>query len=382
MSTGLVFSWVFGFYLLCVYWNALDWTHLCVSVLLRVCAFMLLHQEGILLESGLLFERDSGQYTGTRLMDRGKGTMASPTEIPFETAEDLLNFVSPLNPIWDAGQHIFRGQPNEEYKLTPSICRRGEDSFGYGSPRKAFADTVSSQVHYELEVISKFLDGCDRSGLTVPGYTKEIKRQLAHERGSFLTASRPWPLPEMHEIMAVAQHYDVPTRLLDWTERSFVACYFAASSAKFEVNSRKMPRIAIWALDTTHSKDWETVSIIRTPGGTSRNQAAQSGLFTTHNVKEASLPDYYQPEALEDVQEIYGTGNTTSSLFKITLPLFEAPTLLLLCSKLGVGGSTLFPGYHGVAKSVRDWSNIELGVRPSRSLQDEYNRDGYCSDPN
>lgn len=303
--------------------------------------------------------------------------MASPTEIAFETAEELLNFVSPLNPIWDGEQHIFRGQPSDEYKLTPSIFRRGAGSFGHGSPRKAFADTVSRQVHYELEVIGRFLDGCDRSGLTVPGYTKEIKRRLAHERGSYLSAHRPWPQPEMHEIMAVAQHYDVPTRLLDWTERSFVACYFAASSANFEVDSQKMPRIAIWALDTTHSNDWEAVSIIRTPGGTSKNQAAQSGLFTTHNVREPSFTDHYQPEALEDVQEIYGLGSTANSLLKITLPLFEAPTLLLLCKKLGVDGSTLFPGYHGVAKSVRDWANIEVGVRASQSLIEDYQQDAY-----
>ncbi|WP_236191709.1 FRG domain-containing protein [Pseudomonas pharyngis] len=307
--------------------------------------------------------------------------MAIPTEISFETAEELLNFVSPLNPIWNAGQHIFRGQPDAAFKLTPSIFRRGEGSFGHGSPRKAFADTVSRQIHYELEVISRFLDGCDRSGLLVPGYTKEIKRLLAHERGSFLSAHRLWPQPEMYEIMAVAQHYDVPTRLLDWTERSFVACYFAASSANFELDSNNIPRIAIWALDTTHSNTWETISIIRTPGGTSRNQAAQSGLFTTHNVREPSFSDYYQPEALEDVQEIYGISNTASSLLKITLPLFEAPTLLMLCSKLGVDGSTLFPGYHGVAKSVRDWANIEAGVRMSRSAIDQANADSYDSDP-
>ncbi len=260
----------------------------------------------------------------------------------------------------------------------PSIFRLGEGSFGHGSPRKAFVDTVSRQIHYELEVISRFLHGCDRSGLIVPGYTKEIKRQLSQERSTFLSAHKPWPQPEMYEIMAVAQHYDVPTRLLDWTERSFVACYFAASSANFELESGKVPRIAIWALDTTHSKDWEIVSIIRTPGGTSRNQAAQSGLFTTHTSRQSSLTDYYQPEALEDVQEIYGAGETKTSLLKITLPVTEAPTLLILCSKLGVDGSTLFPGFQGVAKSIRDWANIEVGVRMSQSAIDEAQVDYYA----
>ncbi|WP_240478629.1 FRG domain-containing protein [Pseudomonas cremoricolorata] len=279
--------------------------------------------------------------------------MGSPVEMHFTTARDLLEHLSPLNSFWDDGAHIFRGQASDQFKLTPAVCRRGPGSFANGSPRKIFSDTVGRQVHYELEVLSRFLEGCDRSGLAVPGYTKEIKRRLARDRDMFLSAAIPWPQDDMHEIMAVAQHYDVPTRLLDWTERSLVACYFAASSANFEVNSH-FDRIAIWALNTRHSKDWQSVSIIRTPGGTSGNQAAQSGLFTTHKVKGSRFYDPYQPEALEEVDEIYGESGGVDTLFKMTLPVTEAHKLLELCSKLGIEASTLFPGYHGVAKSVRD----------------------------
>ncbi|WP_312026826.1 MULTISPECIES: FRG domain-containing protein [Pseudomonas] len=203
----------------------------------------------------------------------------------------MLDWVSPLNEIWDAGTFIFRGQPSDRYKLTPSICRRGPGTFAYGSLMRAFAYTVRNQVEYELEVLSRFLSGCDRSGLIVPGYTEQIKRKLANRRGSFLSAGDPWPQQSMYEIMAVPQHYDVPTRMLDWTERSFVACYFAAASANFELNDGN-ERIAIWALDTSNSDAWDTVSIIRTPGGTSKNQAAQSGLFTTYKVKDYSFEKY------------------------------------------------------------------------------------------
>jgi hypothetical protein len=297
-----------------------------------------------------------------------------PLEVPLRTARELLEYVSPLNSgVWGAGSFIFRGQGSDAYKLTPSVCRRGPGSFADEAPMKVFADTVAKQVHFELDVLHHFLDGCDRSGLVVPGYTMAIKQRLAHERGTFLSASMPWPRPEMHEIMALAQHYDVPTRLLDWTERSFVACYFAASSANLEINSMEMPRLAIWALNTSYAKEWKTVSLIKTPGGTSRNQAAQSGLFTTHQVPAASFSDIYIPEALEDLEEIYGFG-ANGALLKITLPVEEAPDLLNLCSKLGVDGSTLFPGFHGVAKSVRDWANVQVGVRHSRALQDEYNQ--------
>jgi len=305
--------------------------------------------------------------------------MASPIEMHFDTARELLDFVSPLNPVWDAGTHIFRGQPSDQYKLTPSVCRRGAGSFAHGSPFRMFSTSTSDQVCFEIEVLRRFLEGCDKSGLVVPGYSERTKTKIMGNPGQYVSPEKPWPPRELYEIMAAAQHYDVPTRLLDWTERSFVACYFAASSANFELSNMN-ERIAIWALDTSASKSWKTVEIIRTPGGTSRNQAAQSGLFTTHKVREPSFDDLYQTEALDELEEILQAPLGGGALTRMTLPVSEAPKLLGLCSKLGVDASTLFPGYHGVAKSVRDWANVEVGIRPSQTLMDEYNQDSYDPD--
>ncbi|WLH00754.1 FRG domain-containing protein [Pseudomonas beijingensis] len=145
--------------------------------------------------------------------------MANPAERPFYTARQLLDHLSPLNPIWGTGRFIFRGQPRSEYKLTPSVCRRGTGSFAYGSPRRMFDVSTAGQVAFELEILRKFLIGCDRSGLNVPGYTEQLSRILADGWGSFQSPHTPWPSTQLYEIMAVAQHYDVPTRLLDWTER-------------------------------------------------------------------------------------------------------------------------------------------------------------------
>lgn len=297
--------------------------------------------------------------------------MNSPIVIPFTKALDLLNYVSPLNPDWRKSGYIFRGQPSDGYSLTPSVCRRGSGSFAHGSPRREFNDTSAGQVIFEYEVLKRFLRGCDQSGLALPGYNAKIKSELSdsYYYDNYFETGEPWPPEHLYEILAVAQHYDVPTRLLDWTERSFVACYFAASSASFELNNENA-RLAVWALDTTHSDKWKTVKVITTPGGTSKNQAAQSGLFTTHNIKTYDIQDVYQVEALENVDEIY--TESSRPLLKMTLPISEAPELLDLCSKLGVDGSTLFPGFHGVAKMVKDWVNIETGVRLSQSALDDY----------
>ncbi|WP_218726667.1 FRG domain-containing protein [Pseudomonas sp. D1HM] len=281
----------------------------------------------------------------------------------FSTAVQLMEHLSPLNPIWQNGNYIFRGQSSDRYKLTPSICRRGPGAFVENIPRRTTSDSSLSQIATELDVLALFLDGCDRSGLTVPGYSAHVKRNFATIRSDIASKREPWPHPDLYEILAVAQHYDVPTRLLDWTTRSFVACYFAASSANFLYD--ELGNITVWALDLNYSEQWKTVNIIMPPGGTSKNQAAQSGLFTAHQVQNISMSEVYVPEALEEVDEIYETPTDWIRLIKMTLPLQEAPSLLHLCSEFGVNGSTLFPGFHGASKMVRDWAKVSVGVRPS-----------------
>ncbi|WP_082893890.1 FRG domain-containing protein [Pseudomonas marginalis] len=302
--------------------------------------------------------------------------MGSVTEVHFELARDLIDYISPLNSQWDEEPYIFRGQPSDEYKLTPSICRQGEGSFGYGLPGRMFDNSTAAQIHFELDVIKKFLEGCERSGLSVPGYSEQVKSTLFANKYFIPRSYLPWPPKELYEIMAAAQHYDVPTRLLDWTDRSFVACYFAASSVSLEINDRKMPRIAIWALSTKFADSWKTIKIIRTPGGTSRNQAAQSGLFTAHTLQNDDFSPF-QTEALEDVEEICSIARSARPLIKMTLPVEQAPDLLKFCSQLGVDATTLFPGYHGAAKNVRDWVNVGVGVRASQALIDDYQQDAY-----
>ena len=53
---------------------------------------------------------------------------------------------------------------------------------------------------------------------------KEYYRRLA----AFLPSSNDW------EIATIAQHYKIPTRLIDWSENPLVAAYFAVSDREFD----------------------------------------------------------------------------------------------------------------------------------------------------
>lgn len=96
----------------------------------------------------------------------------------------------------------------------------------------------SSSATYSL------LTSLDRLGGTDPPHTKAHLE--AHVLRNFARYSRPYlsarPTNDW-EVLVVAQHYGVPTRLLDWSYSPLVAAHFATRSA------RPGQACAIWRLD-------------------------------------------------------------------------------------------------------------------------------------
>ncbi|KPC53046.1 FRG domain-containing protein [Amantichitinum ursilacus] len=294
--------------------------------------------------------------------------------VPFKTARELFDYLSPLNENWSRETFIFRGQPDSTMSLIPASCR---EAFAKNTGWKSFGDESSfDQASFELAVLEKFLEGCDRSGLNIPGYNGMMRLDLDSPVGiKKLIADQPaaWPTPSFYEVLAAAQHYGVATRLLDWSRRSYVAAYFAASSAPHEyVNPNQ--QLAIWALNISNCQNWKRLRVVETPGGTSQNQAAQSGLFTL-NQSDLDEADFRRA-GLEESPDVLSTATRPirggAALIQMTLPIFEASELLILCEKFGVSGPTLFPGYQGVARGVSDWIRTQSYIETDPRYREEW----------
>ncbi len=286
------------------------------------------------------------------------------TEYQASTAEEFWEVLSPQKYLFGPlDEPIFRGQANEAWALEPSILRKTRHPI-YDFPLfRSSPEKSDERIFVEIHALRTFARYCDSTGLRIPGDSEEFRKRYLNPTmmlDSFVLQKkiRPsdkdserhiWPSDKYFYIMALAQHFGLPTRLLDWSHSSYIAAYFAASSCLEE--KLVDGRLAVWALKTANSKSTlKNVRIVQVPGSNNVNVAAQRALFTLLMQEYKRGDRFKEPHCLDD----YVVSCKSHNLAKITLPVLHAPKIIDLCEKYGVTAATLFPGFSGAAKATRD----------------------------
>lgn len=276
-----------------------------------------------------------------------------------KTVNSLDEFWEILSPIGEfmsrLANPVFRGQGRSDWPLTPAVLR--EDIVRkYQNERSVYAQT-DHIYRFEYGLLSDFLYYFDELGFVIPNDSTEFRAAMDHENFTdrYGADGLGWPSKEYFSFIALAQHHGIPTRLLDWTRSPFVAAYFAASQALSL--TAQAEKIAVWVIDLRDiDRLKDKLDLVRVPGSTSVNLAAQKGVFLVF--RQQGGMGRSSPFLFEDMKNSVNdllVENEDCCAYKVTLPSCLSGELLIRCAKFGFSAATLFPGFDGAARAALEF---------------------------
>ena len=200
------------------------------------------------------------------------------------------------------GSRLFRGQRSDSWKLMTSFER------WYGS--------LANKWDFETKTVELFKDKLIRSKLVVGA------KKLSD-----------------NEVRAIAQHYGLPTNLLDWSYSPYIAAFFAFDNpASEEVNC-----VTIFVLDPKCSL-WKNqgCEIIYDYNPENIHQMKQEGVFTLLKHTKNTLEDFVDTSSCVDKD---------NALIRILIPKTERLKAVKDLRLMHIDHSSIYSGIESLARA-------------------------------
>lgn len=203
---------------------------------------------------------------------------------------------------------LFRGQRESTWSLEPKIWRDYHH-----------AKITADFLEYEADILSEF-----------------------ERRASIFQSNLP---KDEWDKLATAQHYGLPTRLLDWTENPLIALWFA-----FQENQKSTGNRSVWAIEIENtsfsnrakSPFKQGATKVFRPDQVSQRIVNQSGWFTVHHYSKSGK--FYKFETISAFK---------ASILRLDIPEKEREVIVEKLNFLGINKSSVFPDMEGLAGFLR-----------------------------
>lgn len=239
---------------------------------------------------------------------------------------DLIGFLTSIGAF--ASSVIYRGHGNASWKLTPGLYRREAHLFG--------APKADCYLMAEQRMIDTFFD---RAQLLLPS----LARNACVDR-------------------VIAQHYSVPTQLLDWTIDPFIALYFAVENTAASDDCALIftsPMRRIVDRDQVKFPYFGPITILIPPVIDERVRS-QKSVFTIQSYGDAEDFTPLEDRPLKISQPGSGSDpeDQVSVIGKVIIPGDKKQQLKSQLMSIGIDPSLVYPGLQGIGARINAIANI------------------------
>ena len=296
--------------------------------------------------------------------------------IKFDSFEEFYCF---FNSFHKSGiyirNYIFRGTSKCDYSLLPRIMRnevfeKHVKLYPFDALPK---NTVLEHMCIELYLLYKFYLIANRNSLidfnvddfNVYDKFKSI-RQLVNDTNQ--NKNIIWIPNKYYQIASLAQHYSIPTRLLDWTRDINIAIYFALRNSIDKIkNCTNEDFAVVWMLNTifftSNYRPDINIKIIEPSYLSNSYIKAQKGLFTLDelNVAKEHIHNKHISMPLEDKIieiDINKYGFQYPLLYKLCIPYRDVNQGLFFLYNKGYDNMAIYPSLNEVANTIYDENMI------------------------
>lgn len=155
------------------------------------------------------------------------------------------------------------------------------------------------------------------------------------------------------KVEAIAQHYGLSTRLLDWSLSMYVAAFFALSRTDLCTSGK----VSIWALDSLALKSFSRSEIVLSRDlykGNVRN-LWQMGMFIKNHTPFPDISDLFKGSSRSYDHKL-DSGHP--KLIRFDFPVSGEQEILDDLQMMRINSMTIFPGMEGVVSWIRRKSGL------------------------
>lgn len=253
------------------------------------------------------------------------------------------------NPI--STKFLYRGLADKNYHLLPGIFRK---------------DVTT-------------IDGKDIVNDRYLTWTKEtdVLRAFIHEASAYLSI----PSSDLGHWLEYAQHYGVPTRLLDWSKNPLVALYFCCKDQSEKdgvvwlLHVGNYSRFVSKKLGNQDDRGFKTVymaiqelldgdshyeyPLLYTPYYVDARMSAQGSYFMIWGTQRKPFEELLSSDDIrmnlpekDNGIRMYGMHEATALLFRFVICADRKQMILHELDTVGINEKTLFPGLDGIGRYI------------------------------